>query len=154
MHYSRSVDYLNLEHVFVAQLADLPPLDNLSSLGFKVAVSKRAHRIAIASWKTVRVWSLDPMAFLDPEHGLRDPKTDAVPGDYAYTEGCGWQYYDCGSFERDCVVLEPVELPSQGVVLSLEFRGEDELWGVCDSGLVRWYFGANAQGRRDVKMLG
>jgi hypothetical protein len=148
-----NLDYRMLEHIYVAQLAGLPSLDNLSTLGLIVAVSEAAHRIAIASWKTVKVWSLDPKAFLDPEYDVRDVHNDLIPGDHAYTEGCGWQFYASGRFERECVLLEPVELPSCGVVFGLEFRSEDELWGWCERGLVKWSFGAHATGKRVVEEL-
>ncbi|KAF2244071.1 hypothetical protein BU26DRAFT_569078 [Trematosphaeria pertusa] len=150
-HFNLSADYPTLHHVFVAYLAGLPDLHNLSTLGLILAVSPAAHRIAIASWKTVKVWSLDPQAFLDPEYSLAGG--EGVPGDYAFIEGCGWRYYDSGAYARDCVVLEPVELPSAGVVFGLDFRDEDELWGWCEPGLVRWKFGVHACGRRDEAKL-
>ncbi|KAF2473034.1 uncharacterized protein BDR25DRAFT_392369 [Lindgomyces ingoldianus] len=126
-HFNPERDYHTLHHVFVACLAGLPDLHNLSTLGLRLAVSPRAHRIAIASWKTVKIWSMDPQAFLDPEYSLAGQ--EGVPGDYAFIEGCGWQFYRNMRFEKECVVLEPVELPSLGVVYGLEWRCEDELWG-------------------------
>jgi hypothetical protein len=144
-------NYTNLEHVFVARLTGLYDLSNLSNLGLRLAVSQRAHRIAIASWKTVRVWSLDPQAFLDPVYSSTG--RDGVPGDYAYTEGSGWQFYRSEEFWRECVDLQPVELPSAGVVYGLEFRDEDELWGWTEEGLVRWDFGVMARGERGVSIL-
>jgi hypothetical protein len=135
-----------LEHVFVAELDGMPDLSNLSSLGLKIAVSPRSERIAIASWKTVKVWALDPLAFLDPVYSLAGD--EGVPGDYAFLEGTGWRYYACGNTRRECVLLEPVELPSAGVVYDLRFSGEDELWGWCERGLVRWDFGPTARQKR------
>lgn len=145
------VDYHSLHHVYIAQLSQLPDLTNLSSIGLIIAISHHAQRIAIASWKTVKIWSLEPKAFLDPDYSLSG--AEGVPGDYAFTEGCGWQYYGSAKTERECVLLEPVELPSCGVVFGLEFRGEDELWGWSDEGLVRWRFGVHCQGRRGWDML-
>jgi hypothetical protein len=146
LDFDLDADYQSLHHVYVAQLSQLPDLTNLSSIGLILAISHTAHRIAIASWKTVKIWSLDPRAFLDPGYSLSG--AEGVPGDYSFIEGCGWQYYGCAKTERECVVLEPVELPSCGVVFGLEFRGEDELWGWGDEGLVRWSFGVHGQGKR------
>jgi hypothetical protein len=144
VHFDLERDYDNLDHYYVAELVGLPDLQNLSTLGLKLAVSPKAYRIAIASWKSVKVWSLDPKAFLDPDYGLRGGRSDLVPSDYAYTEGCGWQFYDCEYPDQLCVALEPVELPSSRVVYGLEFRDEDELWGWCEDGIVKWSFGARA----------
>ena len=126
-------------------------MTNLSTLGLKLAVSPKSTRIAIASWKTVRVWALDADAFLDPHYSLG--WGEGVPGDYAFLDGPGWQYYSCERTERECVVLEPIELPSAGVVYELEFQGENELWGWCEQGLVRWNFGPTATRKRGVSQL-
>ena len=144
-------DYPALQHVFVAQLAMLPHLNNLSTLGLIVAVSDRAHRIAIASWRTLKVWSLDPQAFLDPEYSLGG--AEGVPDDYCFIKGCGWSYYSSEPIDRGCIMLYPVELPSSAVVFGLEFRGEDELWGWTESGLCRWNLGPAAKGRREECLL-
>ncbi|KAF2190923.1 hypothetical protein K469DRAFT_359653 [Zopfia rhizophila CBS 207.26] len=145
-------DYHTLTHVYVAGLAGLPDLYDLSSLGLRLAISPGANRIAIASWRTVKVWALDPKAFLNPEYGLR--KAEGVPGDYCYIQGPGWQFYSANRiWGKDCVLLEPVELVSAGVVYGLEFRGEDELWGTTEMGLCRWGFGVKAQGRREEGLL-
>lgn len=144
-------DYRDLSHVFVAQLAGLPDIHNLPSVGLKLAVSPRSCRIAIASWRTVLVYAVEPKAFLDPVYSRSG--MEGVPGDYAFIEGCGWQYYQNGDFQRECVVLEPVELPKKGVVFGLEWRDEDELWGWSDEGLVRWRIGAKAKGERGAVAL-
>jgi hypothetical protein len=143
--FEKDKDYPNLQHVFVAELAGLG-LDNLSSIGVKLAISPRSTRIVIAHWRTLRIYALDPAAFLDPEYAV--PNGDGVPGDYAYIEGCGWQCYSSNRFDKECVVLEPVELESKGVIFGLEWRNEDELWGWTDGGVVRWRMGVGAKGRR------
>lgn len=76
-----------------------------------------------------------------------------MPGDYAYIEGCGWVFYKSGAVEGDCVMLEPVGLKSVGVVFGLQFMGEDELWGWCELGIVRWRFGVGGNGRWEVSRL-
>jgi hypothetical protein len=144
-------DYSLLQHLYVAELAGLPQLDNLSTLGLIVAVSFSAHRIAIASWRTLKVWSLEPRAFLDPEHSLAGAA--GVPDDDCFIKNCGWSYYSSEPIDRNCVMLSPVELPSSAVIFGLEFRGEDELWGWTEAGLCRWNFGPEAKGRREVVLL-
>jgi hypothetical protein len=144
-------DYDSLQHVFVAQLAGLPQLDNLSTLGLIVAVSPHAYRIAIASWRTLKVWSLDPQAFLEPGYSLGGG--EGVPDDYAFIEGCGWQFYSSEPIYRDCIMLSPVELPNSAVIFALEFRAENELWGWTERGLCRWEFGPSAQGRKEEDFL-
>jgi hypothetical protein len=103
----------------------------------------------MASWKRVLVWAIDPNAFLDPETLPDGP----VPGDYAYLEGCGYQYYQSNALEQEMVDLQPIELPEVGVVFELAFRKEDELWAWTDRGLVKWKFGAWASGYRDASTL-
>lgn len=144
-------DYRDLHHIFVAKLSGLPDLHNLSSLGLRLAVSRRSRRIAMASWKTVIIWSLDPAAFLDPSYDLQM----RVLGDYAFFELCGWGFYHCYKIEGDYVVLEGIELANPGgVVYHLAFRGENELWGWTEKGLVKWNFGSQACGRRNTSVLG
>lgn len=142
-------DYRNLYHVFVARLAGLGSLFNLSTLGIRMAVSPCGQRIAMASWKRVLVWALDPKAFLDPAT-LAD---GSVPGDHAYLEGCGYQYYQCNKFYKEMVELQPAQLPEVGVVFDLAFREEDELWAWTEKGLVRWRFGVWSNRRRDITIL-
>lgn len=142
-------DYRNLYHVFVARLAGLGSLFNLSTLGIRMAVSPCGQRIAMASWKRVLVWALDPKAFLDPAT-LAD---GSVPGDHAYLEGCGYQYYQCNKLYEEMVELQPAQLPEVGVVFDLAFREEDELWAWTEKGLVRWRFGVWSNRRRDITTL-
>ncbi|KAF2644734.1 hypothetical protein P280DRAFT_476737 [Massarina eburnea CBS 473.64] len=162
-HFDTNEDYAGLNHVFVAKLAGLPDIHNLSSLGLILATSPRAHRIAIASWRTLLIYSLDPQAFLDPVYSLSqnitasDPgdrlRQAGVPGDYAYIEGCGWQFYENGKFGNECVVLKPVKVECKCVVYGLEWRNENELWGWGEEGLVRWRIGAGAEGQRGYKEI-
>ncbi|KAF2115834.1 hypothetical protein BDV96DRAFT_646014 [Lophiotrema nucula] len=153
--FSMTKDHHHLRHTYAARLVGVPDLFSLSTLGLLLAVSPKAYRIAIVSWKTVRVWAIDSRALLDREYSLGCD--DHVPGDYAFTEGCGWQFYKkddllAGS-EFDTVDLYPVDLPSAGVLHSIEFRGEDELWGWGERGLVRWNFDTYANGTREVSSL-
>jgi hypothetical protein len=147
---------MGFDHIYVAELVGVPDLTNISTIGLKVAISPSAHHIAIASWKTVKVWALEPGAFLNPDVGLRGGKFDLPPDDPVYTRCCGWQYYRNQWSVQDGVgvlLLEPVELPCSSVVYGLEFVDEFELWAWCDDGVVKWSFGAGATGKRSVSML-
>jgi hypothetical protein len=143
--YNLNRDYTNLYHIYVAQLADLD-LDNIPSIGLKLAVSPRAQRIAISNWRTLFVYPLDPNAFLDPGYGLCDE--NHIPGDYAYFESCGQEFYENGECKEDCVLLKPITLECKGVIFGLEWRNEDELWGLTEEGVVRWRIGVGTEGRR------
>jgi hypothetical protein len=147
--FDRSLYYWDLNHTYVGYLAGFGDLNNLSTLGIQMAVSAGGHRIAMANWRRVLVWAIDPDAFLRP----RGSEYDGFEDDYAYIEQCGWEHYDCNQILDGMVVLQPVQLPEAGVVFGLEFRGENELWGWTEKGLVRWNFGAWADGKRDVSLL-
>lgn len=150
-HFDVNTEYHHLLHTIVAQLGGLPSLYELSTLGLKLAVSPRSHRIAIASWRTLLVYALDPQAFLDPEYSLHwDMKEARNP---AYLDGSGWMYYRNEKLKNRAVVLEPVRVPNKGVLHMLEWRTEDELWGWGDEGLVRWRIGCLARGERGVEEL-
>ncbi|KAF2712606.1 hypothetical protein K504DRAFT_452770 [Pleomassaria siparia CBS 279.74] len=138
--------YRDLPHKYVAKLAGLPDLNSIShvDVGMKVAFSPKASRIAIALWRTVRIWPLDPDAFLDQGYSLSG--APGVPGDHFFFTRCGWEFYRPNRIINECVILEPVELPCSGIVFDLQFRGEDELWASTDVGPTRWNFGVDASG--------
>ncbi|KAF4543699.1 F-box domain cyclin-containing protein [Lasiodiplodia theobromae] len=85
--------------------------------------------------------------------------------EWPWIDRCGWDYYSCYprrelderkvSPEQDSpegcqiVSLQPVELPSQGVVLALAFNGEDSLWAWTDRGPLRWKFSEDCDARRE-----
>ncbi|KAF1978447.1 hypothetical protein BU23DRAFT_595628 [Bimuria novae-zelandiae CBS 107.79] len=145
-----------LEHIPVACLADPPDLDNLPTIGLKVAVSPRSHRIALAAWKTLRVYSIDPMAFLSPKHSHGSPKTHSRwhSHDFAFVYRCGREYYSNGASERGCVVLEPIDLKTTGIIYALEWRSEDQLWALTNEGVCKWDIGVWAKGRVGKSELG
>lgn len=136
--------YPVMEHVYVAKLEGVD-VCNVSSLGFKLAISPRGYRIAISSWKEILVWALNPNAFLDPTTTPEGP----LPDDCAYLEGCGYLYYQANELHEEMVKLEPIRFQGTGVVFGLEFRSENELWGWTDMGLVKWQFG-QGHGLEDV----
>lgn len=135
-------------HRYVARLADMPDLDNLPSIGLRVAVSPRASRIALAAWRTLRIYAFDPMSFLTTS---RDHATDHIGVGsrldpyFAHVWRSG--YYDNYTYEGEHVVLKPVAVPSTGVIHALRWVSEDELWGVTDEGVCRWNFGVSATGK-------
>lgn len=159
-HFDWDVDVVRQRYLCVARLIGFPDMSNLSTLGLIVAVSPRSHRIAVASWKTLLVYSLDPRAFLDPDYSLSrslkgissSERAAAYPEDQ--TEECGWEFYSNAEIYTNCVGLEPVELECEGVVHGLEWRNENELWGWDDQGLVRWKIGAMAKGARGHEVVG
>lgn len=90
--------------------------------------------------------------------------------EWTWPDRCGWDYYSCfprrdirsapepRSSSRDSswvdlsiqiVSLQPIELPSGGVIFALAFAGEDKLWAWTDRGPVRWRFHANCEARRE-----
>jgi hypothetical protein len=141
--------YWDLNHTYVAYLDGFGDLNNLSTLGIRMAISPGSHRIAMANWKRVVVWAIDPKAFLHP----RKPEENLFEDDYAYVEECGWDYYRRNELYERMLVLKAVELPEAGVVFHLEFRRENELWGWTEKGVVRWSFGVWANGKREVSLL-
>lgn len=94
--------------------------------------------------------------------------------EWPWVERCGWDYYSCSprrditepsishhiprskpAGERtEIVSLQPVELPSHGVVFALAFNGEDSLWAWTERGPVRWTFDGNCDARREEYELG
>ncbi|CAI6340492.1 unnamed protein product [Periconia digitata] len=153
-------DRFQQQYLVVARLIAHPDLCNLSTLGLIVAVSPGAHRIAVSSWRTLVVYSLDPQAFLDPDYSLSRAMIPA-PDLYmlpSYPENqkerCGWEYYSNANIIESCVELEPVRLECKGVVYGLEWRDENELWGWAENGLVRWTMGSMMKGARGYGSIG
>ncbi|PVI04866.1 hypothetical protein DM02DRAFT_651301 [Periconia macrospinosa] len=153
-------DMFRHQHVVVARLAGLPNIYNLSTLGLVIAMSPASDRIAIASWKTLLVYSVDPDAFLNPDYdNSRDHDLVFRMNRGAYEledhiEHCGWNFYSSAAVEENYVVLNPIQLECKGVVYELEWQNKNELWGWGEEGLVRWNIGATAKGRRGRSSLG
>ncbi|OJD24633.1 hypothetical protein ACJ73_04000 [Blastomyces percursus] len=109
---------------------------SMNSLPGIVAASPRATRLAIANWKTITVWPLDPRAII---------KRNA---DGVYPESM----IDVGV--TGAVLLEPVVLESEAVCFKLRFgETEDEIVSLTDRGLMRWEIGAGAMGRKEGAVL-
>lgn len=141
-----------LPHLYVAELIFPPPLSNLPSHGLKLAVSPESRRIALGAWRTLKVYAIEPLAFLSPRYSLSHAQ--GKPGDYAFLSQCGWEYYYNAPIEDSMVCLEPIELECSGVIHGIEWMDEDELWGWGDEGVWRWRVGVFANGRRGAEVLG
>jgi hypothetical protein len=138
-----------LEHVFVARLAGID-VWNPSSLGILTAVSPTGKRVALCNWKTIAVYAVQCDALLKRS----ELHKAALPGDHAYFEAVGHAWYMHANFDRDMLVLEPVILPEVGVVFSLQFNDDDEVWAWTDRGLARWNLNAcTMHRRREMKSL-
>lgn len=123
-------------------VAKLQGYDNLTqtSIGPILAVSRSGTRIAIAVWKRLLVWAIDPQAFLNP---FEDPTVDVeamdAAGDPGYTQACGHFYYRAYERVGNVILLPPIELQNDdAVVHKLAFVDEDILYGMTDKGLVSW----------------
>lgn len=102
----------------------------LSSLGNVMAISPQGTRIALSEWAQLRVWALSPDAIGDKAQELYFPAADICD-------------------ETGIGTLRHVELPSQGVIHSMCWQGEDRLYAMTDKGLVRWDVGPMACGRAE-----
>ncbi|KAI9786742.1 MAG: hypothetical protein M1816_007813 [Peltula sp. TS41687] len=121
----------------LAKLDGFPPdAGTVNSLGPVWAVSPRARRIAIASWTSISVWVLDPMPLA--EQGLKCIPKIYRPG----------QIDDLGF-----VHLDPIRLPSRGVVYQLVFLSEDVFYGITDEGIICWDMSASARGGSEIRHL-
>lgn len=170
-HRSLDDDFSPLEHVFVAKLlgTDSPSTSPLKRI---VAVSKCKKRIAIADWDVVKIYAIDPDAFFIKEKGSLSPGTSStglancykafkseepIADDEAYTIRTAHGYYHSylriKGHQKRLVALEPTELPRRGVVYSMEFQGDSELWASTDSGLVKWYWGVGRTATRERRLL-
>ena len=124
--------------------------DNIkTSIGPILAISDSGARIAIAFWKRILVWAIDPQAFLDPfEDPSSDIETMDAAGGHAYIDACGQFLYQAYDIREDLVVLPPIELQNDIVVHKLAFSDEDILFGLTARGLVSWDMRLGCAGRQ------
>jgi hypothetical protein len=145
-----------LGYKFVARLANTPSFENLPTNGLKVAVSPRSRRIALAAWRTLRVYSIEPKVFLLPDRSSYNSNDGNA---YTYCDPkpiAAWRsgYYNNWTHEEEQVVLEPLELSSTGVIHVLHWTSEYELWALTDEGVCRWNVGVWANAQKTVSELG
>ncbi len=110
-----------------------------SSLGTVMAVSQQGRRIAMADWDRLLVWALEPETFQ-----VGDP--------YNYQSGNFRKFYGCD--EDDSILrIEPLQLPTQAIIHRLCFTGENRLYAIADSGLMRWDLGPSCSNKRKFEPL-
>lgn len=146
-----------LYYRYVARLADTPSFENLPTIGLKVAVSPHSYRIALAAWRTLRIYALNPKVFLSSNRASYGPSDNGNAFTYCDlypTDAWRSGYYNNLAREEEHVLLEPVEVPSTGVIHALRWVSEDELWALTDEGICRWNIGVWATGQRTVSELG
>lgn len=109
--------------------------DSTNSLGCIVAASKGGTRIAVANWKVLYVWALEPKALINQnENGFYPPSSRAA-----------------GS---EAIELRPVVLTLDAVCFKLQFMyDEDELIAFTDRGVMHWNFRSSGGGVRVNKQL-
>lgn len=111
----------------MAQLGDFQ--QSTTSHGSQVATSRCGTRIAVADWKTLYVWALDPYEVLDPESQFYPPSWKSSTG---------------------TPVLRPVILSLGAVCSQLRFtKKEHELIAITDRGMVYVNLNANGPGERN-----
>lgn len=116
----------------VARLLDYEP-NSSSSLAGTTASSPGGTRLAVTTWKTIRIWAFDPREIIT---------------------GNANNFYPSGLQHRPGVIdIEPIVLCPDAVIFSLCFVGEDELVCVTDKGVMRWNLGPLSRGERGVGLL-
>lgn len=109
--------------------------ESTTSHGSRVAASPLGTRIAVANWKTLRVWALEP---------------------HEVIEGNTTGYYP-PSWESDSGLIElrPVVIPLDAVCSQLKFTNkEDELVAITDRGVMYLNIGPSGRGLRLVDRQG
>lgn len=104
--------------------------ESSTSHGSLIAASARGTRIAIASWQTVHIWSLEPNVVIEGEDGFY-PESWQSP--YGFPE------------------LRPATVQLDAVCHQLRFTDdEDELVAITDRGLMVMNLKLDGKGVRDV----
>ncbi|GAD94877.1 predicted protein [Paecilomyces variotii No. 5] len=109
---------------------------SMNSVGCIIAASPDGQRIAVANWKTVSVWSLQPEVLVE------ENSTGFYPD--------SWKLRD----DLKIIDLDPIVLKLDAVCFKLSFTGrEDELLAVTDRGLMYWDIGPTGTGARMTRSL-
>jgi hypothetical protein len=111
----------------MAQLGGFQQLT--TSHGSQVAASRFGGRIAVANWKTLYVWALEPHEVLNAESEFYPPSWESSTG---------------------TLVLRPVILHLGAVCSQLEFtENEDELIAITDRGVMYVNLNSKGSGKRE-----
>ncbi|KAJ5791409.1 uncharacterized protein N7518_008420 [Penicillium psychrosexuale] len=103
-----------------------------TSHGSPVATSRRGTRVAVANWKTLYVWALNPSELIE------ENSTGFYPSSWESSTGA--------------IDLRPVVLQLEAVCSQLRFTGnEDELVAITDRGVMFLNIGYSGKGKRPVK---
>ncbi|PLB50528.1 hypothetical protein P170DRAFT_455027 [Aspergillus steynii IBT 23096] len=109
--------------------------NSTNSLGCIVAASKGGTRVAVANWKVLYVWALEPGALIDQN---------------------GNEFYPLSaqSGSSKTIEIRPVVLPLDAVCFKLQFmHNEDELIAFTDRGVMHWNFHPSGRGLRITERL-
>ncbi|MCJ1463177.1 hypothetical protein MMC07_001782 [Pseudocyphellaria aurata] len=101
-----------------------------SSLGTVMAISPGGGRIAVATWDRVLVWTFDPSLLHEGSLEHYFPERDYNP-----KKGIGR--------------LRPTKLSTEGVIHSMLWVDETNLYATTDKGLVQWDMGHWSDGERE-----
>lgn len=175
--FNLNIELPALEYTVVAMLLGSDQTTTLP-MGRIIALSPDREWIAIANWDSVKLWGIHTEAFFSPETGslpaaALDPPpagTQAeswvskqnkglrhefnVVDDKAYTTNCAQGYFHDhirvkGNERKRIVGIQPIELPSRGVVFSMAFAKKNILWAWTDQGLVKWAWNSKRGGVRE-----
>ncbi|KAI2703651.1 hypothetical protein CBS147332_7637 [Penicillium roqueforti] len=103
-----------------------------TSHGSPVATSRRGTRVAVANWKTLYVWALNPSELIE------ENSTGFYPSSWESSTGA--------------IDLRPVVLHLEAVCSQLRFtENEDELVAITDRGVMFLNIGYSGKGKRPVK---
>ena len=121
-----------------AQLGGFTESD--TSHGSIIAASKLGTRIALASWKTVTIWPLDPAIVITHSHKTVSD-TDFYPDSWQSEEGN--------------LVLRPVVMELDAVCYQLHFTdNENEIIALTDKGILFLCLDSKGHGVRVVESQG
>lgn len=101
-----------------------------STQGSIVAASKQGTRVAVADWKTLYIWALEPEVLAD--------------------DNANGFYPTCMQSTRTGLIeLRPIVLQLQAVCFKLQFmEGENELLAITDRGAMCWDLSPMGSGER------
>ncbi|KAJ5170636.1 uncharacterized protein N7500_003419 [Penicillium coprophilum] len=102
-----------------------------TSHGSPVATSRRGTRVAVANWKTLYVWTLNPSELIE------NNSNGFYPSSWESSTGV--------------IELRPVVLQLEVVCSHLRFTKEDELAAITDRGVMFLNLGYSGKGRQHAK---